>query len=127
MALEEALIHYRKADLTEEEIIAFSKKLQDNPFVKHTGDLLILPYLFSLLALVCCQCCICSLPCLWHKGCCCFKKCSNYKRKGTVNYGEDVIYICYKDYIKYGVGVGYKARRTKSGKGRIIPVEGSVP
>ena len=107
MAKFEGVVKYqemkKKHNITDEQIKAWAKGAQNNKFVKHGGDILVLPWLFAVFSILCCQLCCCSLPCLYSKGCCCFKKCSGYKKKGTIDEETNEIYICYKDYLKFGL------------------------
>ena len=77
------------------------KRATKNKYVRYAAHVIILPYLFAVLVCVWVQCFMCSLPCLWYKGCCCFKKCSNYKKKGTIHKESGKTYVLYRDYMQY--------------------------
>lgn len=74
----------------------------DNHIVQITSDIILTDLLLVFCSLTFIQWCICSLPCLWIKGCCCFKKCSSYKTKGTVDPKTGDVYVLLKHYTKYG-------------------------
>jgi len=94
---------YKKMNLTDKEIEDFVKhNVTDHRMVKITSDIILTNVLFVFFALTLIQCCLCSLPCLWVKGCCCFKTCSYYKKKGTKDKKTGDIYVTLKNYKKFG-------------------------
>ena len=99
----EALSYYKDAKITDKNIEEFIEtKVATNSIVKVTSDIIFLPYLFALLALTCFQCCCCSVPILWKKGCCCFRNCSNYEKVGKIDTKSGDVYISLRKYKKYG-------------------------
>ena len=100
---EEALIFYKSANISDEDIENFVKNnVTTHEIVKNLSDALFSPVIYILFTLILLQCCVCQLPCFWYLGCCCFKNCSKIKRKGFMDKETGDVYVPVRDYLKYG-------------------------
>jgi hypothetical protein len=98
MAKEEAIAQYKALNITKDDIERYSRKFSRHKYTKIATHMLVLPWLWIIWSIVLGQLVFCSLPCLWYRGCCIFKRCSNYKKAGHKD-GKGQIYVKYMEFL----------------------------
>ena len=81
-SLEKWLETYKSLNITTAHLDHVTHKISSQERVHVDVDVIVLPYLLLILCFTVFQCVLCSIPCMYRQGCCCFQNCSAKRKFG---------------------------------------------